>query len=206
MGRHARQGLPRAFTAARDPLGGPSGVHAVARRPMARRHRPAEIAGAPSVSSAAPAARRRDRSGGGTLTTFVAAVPVRTADPTNSSLGATIHPQDVAHGLYAGNPLAGLIEGFCLALDAGGELEARPVVHVQLRRGVTLSAVKADRLAKACQYGVLRQLAAAGRDFDESVEEDPSTAEIAIALHAYGTGPFADTSTIRNHYLLRGEA
>ncbi|MFJ9848167.1 hypothetical protein [Streptomyces sp. NPDC101150] len=51
---------------------------------------------------------------------------------------------------------------------------------------------------------MLRHLAATGVDFAQEVGEDPATGEIAIALHAYGTGPFAGTATIRNHYLLRG--
>ncbi|MEU9114936.1 phenylacetate--CoA ligase family protein [Streptomyces sp. NPDC048483] len=128
------------------------------------------------------------------------------ADSTISYMGANIYPQDVEYGLYAGNPLAELIEGFCLALGAGDDLEARPVVHVQLRRGATLSAAEADRLAKSCQYGVLRHLAATSRDFAQSVEEDPSAREIAIELHAYGTGPFAGASSIKNRYLIRGGA
>lgn len=119
-------------------------------------------------------------------------------------MGANIYPQDVAHGLYEGNPMAGLIEGFCLELDADGDLEARPVVHVQLRKGALLSAVESDRLAKACQYGVLRHLAATSRYFAQSVAEDPSASEIAIRLHAYGSGPFAGNSAIKNGYLLRG--
>ncbi|KIZ15190.1 hypothetical protein [Streptomyces natalensis] len=117
--------------------------------------------------------------------------------------GATITPQDVAYGLSEGNPLAGLIDGFCLAPAAGGDLEARPVIHVQLRRGVTLSAVEGDRLAKSCQYGVARQLSAVGRDFGPSAEEDPSGHEIAIRLHAHGAGPFADASAPAHHSPLR---
>ncbi|MGP8297645.1 coenzyme f390 synthetase [Streptomyces inhibens] len=120
-------------------------------------------------------------------------------------MGATINPQDVAHGLYENNPPAELIEGFCLAPAAGGDLESRPVVHVQLRRAAQLTAVEADRLAKACQHGVLRQLATGGRDCSGTSCEDPSAHEIAIALHPYGTGPFADASSIRNTSLRDGE-
>ncbi|MFD8549563.1 coenzyme f390 synthetase [Streptomyces sp. NPDC059649] len=107
-----------------------------------------------------------------------------------SSLGAIINPRDVAHGLYEDNPLAGLIEAFCVA-PAGSELESRPVVHVELRPGVRLSAVEADRLALACQRGVLRQLAAGCRDFLPSPADCPAAHEVAITLHGYGTGPFA---------------
>lgn len=107
-------------------------------------------------------------------------------------MGATINPQDVAHGLYEDNPLAELIEGFCLAPTAGGDLESRPVVHIQLRPDVKLSAVESDRLAKACQQGVRRQLVAASRDFAHHPESCPAAQDIAVALHPYGTGPFAD--------------
>ncbi|MEU9125230.1 coenzyme f390 synthetase [Streptomyces sp. NPDC048506] len=109
-------------------------------------------------------------------------------------MGAVIDTQDVALGLYHDNPLAGLIEDFCLAPASGGDLESRPVIHVQLRPGVALSAVEADRLAKACQHGVRRQLAANARDFPHLSVDCPSVQELAIALHPYGTGPFAGPS------------
>ncbi|WP_407288515.1 coenzyme f390 synthetase [Streptomyces sp. BP-8] len=105
-------------------------------------------------------------------------------------MGATINPQDVTHGLYDDNPLAELIEGFCLAPAADGALESRPVIHVQLRPGVRLSAVEADRLAKACQHGVRRQLAVTAREMGQLAEDCPSAHEIAITLHTYGAGPF----------------
>ncbi|WP_246102406.1 coenzyme f390 synthetase [Streptomyces piniterrae] len=108
-----------------------------------------------------------------------------------------MYPQDVEYGLFEGNPLAGLIEGFRLAPAAGGELEAWPVVHVQLRRGVRLSAVEADRLAKTCQYGVQRHLAAAGGDVTQAVDMDPSANGVAIELHPYGTGPFTEGGPVR---------
>ncbi|MFG2141205.1 hypothetical protein [Streptomyces sp. NPDC048650] len=78
-------------------------------------------------------------------------------------------------------------------------------MHVQLRRGAVLSAVEADRLARACQRGVLRRLAAVG-DGAESPEDDPAAGETAIALHAHGTGPFARPGAIRDRYLIRGRA
>ncbi|GGU51268.1 hypothetical protein GCM10010211_14880 [Streptomyces albospinus] len=121
-------------------------------------------------------------------------------------MGANSSPQDVAHGLFEGNPPAGLIEGFCLTLDAAGDLESRPVVHGRQRRGVTLSAVEADQLATACQRGMQRQLAFHNRYFILHPEHCPAANEIAIALHPYGSGPFAGPAAIRNGCLLRGVA
>ncbi|MFI0710024.1 hypothetical protein ACH4SK_05100 [Streptomyces inhibens] len=45
----------------------------------------------------------------------------------------------------------------------------------------------------------------AGRDCSGTACEDPSAHEIAIALHPYGTGPFADASSIRNTCLRHGD-
>ncbi|MFF7701622.1 coenzyme f390 synthetase [Streptomyces lydicus] len=115
----------------------------------------------------------------------------RTGGRPSSIRGAIITPQDVEQGLYEGNPLAALIEGFCLAPAAGADLESRPVIHVQLRPESTLSAVEADRLARLCQQGVRRRLAATGRDAGAPSEERPAVQELAIVLHPYGTGPFA---------------
>ncbi|MFE6688515.1 coenzyme f390 synthetase [Streptomyces sp. NPDC057743] len=120
-------------------------------------------------------------------------------------MGANSYPQDVERGLFEGNPLAGLIAGFCLTLDAGGDLEARPVVHVQLRAGADLSAVEADQLAKVCQHGVQRQLDAPDGDFAPLSEQGTAASEVAIALHPYGSGPFADPAAIRDGYLVRGD-
>ncbi|SHN16830.1 coenzyme f390 synthetase [Streptomyces yunnanensis] len=118
-------------------------------------------------------------------------------------MGANSYPQDVERGLFEGNPLADLIEGFRLTLEAGGELEAGPVVHVQLRPGVALSAVEADQLAKICQQGVQRQLDCHAGDFAAHPEQGPAANELAIAVHPYRSGPFADPAAIRNGYLLR---
>ncbi|MFE3652993.1 coenzyme f390 synthetase [Streptomyces sp. NPDC059152] len=120
-------------------------------------------------------------------------------------MGANSYPQDVERGLFEGNPLAGLIVGFRLTLDPGGDLEARPVVHVQLRPGLSLSAVEADQLAKLCQRGVQRQLNARDGDFAAHPEQGPAANELSIALHAFGSGPFADPSAVRDGYLLRGD-
>ncbi|MGW5120424.1 coenzyme f390 synthetase [Streptomyces noursei] len=119
-------------------------------------------------------------------------------------MGANSYPHDVERGLFDGNPLAGLISGFCLTLDASGDLEARPVVHVQLRPGLSLSPVAADQLAKSCQRGVQRQLDARDGDFAPHPEAGPAANELAITLHPYGSGPFATPSSIRDGYLLRG--
>ncbi|MEV6108494.1 phenylacetate--CoA ligase family protein [Streptomyces sp. NPDC051940] len=132
------------------------------------------------------------------------------ADSTVSYMGANIYPQDVEYGLYAGNPHAEHIEGFCLGLQDG--LDARPVVHVQLRANADADAaadpaagtvVDRDALAAVCRAGVLRHLATASRDFAQSLTEDDSAGELAVEIHAYGTGPFAGHHKIKNTYLVR---
>ncbi|WP_419996525.1 phenylacetate--CoA ligase family protein [Streptomyces boninensis] len=126
------------------------------------------------------------------------------ADSTVSYMGANIYPQDVEYGLYDGNPHAARIESFCLALDE--QVDARPVVHVQLRRDTTLDPADTGKLADTCRHGVLRHLATASRDFAQSLTEDDSAAELGVEIHPYGTGPFTDRpSKIKNTYLISPE-
>jgi phenylacetate-CoA ligase len=127
-------------------------------------------------------------------------------DSTISYLGANIYPQDVEYGLYEGNPHANQLEGFCLELRERADLETRPVVHLLLRAGAEVDAAE---LAELCRAGVLAHLAAASRDFAASLTEDPSAGELAVEVHAFGTGPFAaagGAGTIKNVYLIRGAA
>jgi phenylacetate-CoA ligase len=123
-------------------------------------------------------------------------------DSTVSYLGANLYPQDVEYGLYAGNPHAGQISRFCLALAEDTELESRPVVHVELRR--PLPQPVRDDLVSACRTGVLRHLAAVSRDFAQSLTEDPGAAELRVELHDPGAGPFAAHKKIKNVYLVGG--
>jgi phenylacetate-CoA ligase len=59
-------------------------------------------------------------------------------------------------------------------------------------------------LVTHCRNGVVAHLAAVSRDFAESLEEDPSAGDLRVAVHAFGTGPFAGgDSTIKNVYLVR---
>ncbi|MCZ4122423.1 phenylacetate--CoA ligase family protein [Streptomyces sp. H39-S7] len=137
------------------------------------------------------------------------------ADSTISYMGANIYPQDVEYGLYEGNPMADRIESFCLAIEEGDDLEARPVVHVQLREGTVLDAGGAAKLAEVCRAGVVRHLAACSRDFAQSLTEDASAGEVSARVHPYGSGPFVrGTGTaaggsghgIKNKYLLGATA
>ncbi|MEZ0066922.1 phenylacetate-CoA ligase [Streptacidiphilus sp. MAP12-20] len=126
------------------------------------------------------------------------------ADSTVSYMGANLYPQDVEYGLYHGNPYAESIEGFTLALRESADAEIRPVVHVQLRAGSGLAGEEREQLVKLCRDGVLRHLAHCSRDFAQSLTEDASAAEIGVELHAFGTGPFAGRTGIKNKYLAQG--
>ncbi|MFC7484037.1 phenylacetate--CoA ligase family protein [Luedemannella flava] len=107
-------------------------------------------------------------------------------DSTISYMGANIYPQDVEYGLYEGNPMAHLLEGFCLALHESAELESRPVVHLRLRDGADLDDAGRAALAEHCRRGVLEHLKSVSRDFAESVAEDPSAADIRVRVHDHG--------------------
>jgi phenylacetate-CoA ligase len=127
-------------------------------------------------------------------------------DSTISYMGANIYPQDVEYGLYDGNPYAHQIEGFCLELREDAALESRPVVHLQLRSEVRLEAAQRNLLADACRAGVLAHLTTASRDFAESLAEDPSAADLRVAVHDHGTGPFAGADAkLKNVYLIKGQ-
>lgn len=126
------------------------------------------------------------------------------ADSTVSFMGANIYPQDVEYGLYQDNPYAGEIEAFMLTLEQTAALDARPVVNIQLRADSELDPAQQQRLAEACEQGVVGHLLAVSRDFRQSVEEDPSASGITVRVHSYGSGPFADQhSKIKKVYLRR---
>ncbi len=124
-------------------------------------------------------------------------------DSTISYMGANIYPQDVEYGLYTDNPYAPQLEGFCLELIEQADLERRPVINLQLRDGVVLGDAERAALAERCRAGVLAHLTATSRDFAESLAEDPSSADIRIAVHDFGTGPFTGgNSKIKNRYVV----
>ena len=128
-------------------------------------------------------------------------------DSTISYMGANIYPQDVEYGLYTGNPLAHLVESFCLELErARRTWSRRPVVNLQLREGDgARRRASATRSSERCRRGVLHHLAAVSRDFAESLDEDPSAGDLRVRVHDFGTGPFAGTDTrIKNVYLVEG--
>ena len=101
-------------------------------------------------------------------------------DSTISYMGANIYPQDVEYGLYTGNPLAHLVEGFCLELEEHADLESRPVVNLQLREGRRRRRASATRSWSGCRDGVVHHLASVSRDFAESLDEDPSAGDLRV--------------------------
>ena len=122
-------------------------------------------------------------------------------DGTVSYMGANIYPIDVEYGLYRDESLAAAIESFCIELAESPALEARPVVHVQLREGARVERVEAVERLRA---GLVDHLASASRDFAEALREDPSVAELGLVLHDHGTGPFAGMAArIKNVYVVR---
>jgi phenylacetate-CoA ligase len=126
-------------------------------------------------------------------------------DSTVSYMGANIYPQDVEYGLYAGNPMAHLIAGFCLELVEDTDLRSRPVVNVRLRPSAVLDPASRDDLARRCADGVVTHLASASRDFAESLREDPSAARVEVRVFDHDTGPFTGTDNrIKNVYLMTG--
>ncbi|GAA2010844.1 hypothetical protein GCM10009755_22640 [Brevibacterium samyangense] len=129
------------------------------------------------------------------------------ADSTISYMGANIYPLDVENGLYRNNPWAHLLDGFRIELTDIGALENRPTIHVHLREDAPLTgheAVDTDALAARISAGVVEHLASVSRDFAQSLEEDPTTADIRVEVHPHGTGPFAEaTGKIKNVYLVK---
>lgn len=124
-------------------------------------------------------------------------------DSTISYMGANLYPIDVENGLYRDNPHASSIESFKLALVEIGEHEQRPIVHLQLREDAALDDEARAELARAAQAGVVGHLASVSRDFEQSLAEDPSTADLRIEVHEFGSGPFTGgVSKIKNVYLV----
>jgi len=126
-------------------------------------------------------------------------------DSTISYIGANLYPIDIENGLYRDNPHASAIESFKLALLEVGEHEQRPLVHLQLREGAAgaLDAEARASLAERAREGVVAHLASVSRDFAQSLDEDPTTGDLRIEVHDYGTGPFAGgSSKIKNVYLV----
>ena len=125
------------------------------------------------------------------------------ADSTISYMGANIYPLDIENGLYRDNPRAHLIESFRIELRELADHEHRPALHIQLRETApALDDAERAELAETIRAGVLGHLASVSRDFAQSMKEDPTTAELEIEVHDFGTGPFAEASTkIKNVYL-----
>jgi phenylacetate-CoA ligase len=122
-------------------------------------------------------------------------------DGTVSYMGANIYPVDVEYGLYRDEQLAAAIESFCIELEESPGLEARPVVHVQLREDARIDrAAAAERL----RAGLVDHLAGASRDYAAALREDPTAADLGLVLHDHGAGPFAGMEAkIKNVYVVR---
>lgn len=128
------------------------------------------------------------------------------ADSTVSFMGANIYPQDVEYGLYEGNPRANEIEAFMLTLEETTDLDARPVVNIATREGVHLDDGSKAELGKACETGIVEHLMKVSRDFRQSVEEDPSSTQIAVRVHDFETGPFeGGQSKIKKVYIRKDQ-
>jgi phenylacetate-CoA ligase len=125
-------------------------------------------------------------------------------DSTISYMGANIYPQDVEYGLYMNPENAANIESFMMELRENESLESRPVVHIQFREDVDIASVALEKLRAAYRAGLLKHLCSVSRDFAESIQEDPSAAELAIEFHSFSTGPFSSVSQhIKNVYVLK---
>ncbi|WP_216363709.1 phenylacetate--CoA ligase family protein [Subtercola boreus] len=124
-------------------------------------------------------------------------------DSTISYMGANIYPLDVENGLYLDNPHAAAIESFKLSLLDIGNLEQRPVIHLQLREDASLAPDDRQELRAASASGVLRHLSSVSRDIAQSLDEDPTASDVRIEIHDHGTGVFAQgSSKIKNVYLV----
>ncbi len=126
------------------------------------------------------------------------------SDSTVSYMGANIYPIDVEYGLYRDAALAASFEGFCLELTESPSLEARPLVHVQLRA----TAVLPDRAEteERLRVALVEHLAASSRDFAEALRESPAAGDIRVVVHDHGTGPFAGRKdAIKNAYVVKRE-
>ncbi|WP_309133219.1 phenylacetate--CoA ligase family protein [Brevibacterium sp.] len=127
------------------------------------------------------------------------------SDSTISYMGANIYPLDIENGLYRDNSQAHLIESFRIELREVADFEERPTLHIQLRdEAPHMSEAEREQLARAIRQGVLDHLCSVSRDFAQSMQEDPTTAQIQIEIHPHATGPFAEANAkIKNVYLVR---
>ena len=128
-------------------------------------------------------------------------------DATISFMGANIYPQDVENGLYADTSRAAQLASFTLTLEAleGDETSQQPVIHLELREEVHLSGAQREQLAQGAREGVIGYLAKVSRDFAQSLEESSRTGDIEVAVHDFGTGPFAVENTKLKRVYLRKE-
>ncbi|GAA1157568.1 phenylacetate--CoA ligase family protein [Ornithinicoccus hortensis] len=117
-------------------------------------------------------------------------------DATISFMGANIYPQDVENGLYDDSSRAARLASFTLTLEErDGGKDSQPVIHLELREGVTLAEAERADLAADARTGVVGYLARVSRDFAQSLEESDRTGDIEVRVHDHGTGPFAAENT-----------
>ncbi|WP_241237107.1 phenylacetate--CoA ligase family protein [Georgenia faecalis] len=129
------------------------------------------------------------------------------ADATISFMGANIYPQDVENGLYDSPARAAQLASFTLTLEAvaGDETVQQPVIHLELRADIALTDADRDALAHGAREGVVGYLARVSRDFAQSLEESERSGDIAVRVHDYSTGPFAEGGSALKRVYLRGE-
>jgi phenylacetate-CoA ligase len=59
-------------------------------------------------------------------------------------------------------------------------------------------------MAMTLKKAILHHLSRISRDFAQSLQEDPTAADLQLRVFAHGSGPFApQLKTIKNRYLVR---
>lgn len=118
-------------------------------------------------------------------------------DSTVSVMGANIYPGDIEAGIFADPLLAESVLSFRLSLREERPGETRPLVSIQLARGLP-----SVPLAEALSGAIERQLAGQNRDYQEAMKEYPALMVPIVELHERGTGPFTDDGDrIKHRYV-----
>ncbi|MDQ1715219.1 MAG: hypothetical protein QOC60_1164 [Frankiaceae bacterium] len=132
------------------------------------------------------------------------------ADSTVSFMGANLYPEDIAAGVEdAGAGLAPLLPGASAArlggfsLELRGDLEPRPVIHIELEGCTGLEVERSVALTSYLVTTLRDRLARNSDDYRVALGEDPRAAELFVELHEPGTGVFAvNAGRIKRRYLV----
>lgn len=123
------------------------------------------------------------------------------ADATVSHLGANLYPEDVEAAVLRTadeRPAAG-IGSFALTLDERPDGRTRPLVHVEVADEVA----RANGVAAAIGANLVDHLLRVNADWRAAATESRDALDIAVQLHAPGTGPFVVNATrIKRQYLV----